>query len=397
MSRPLRLVLVSRRFWPLTGGAEAVMSNLAAGLAAAGCDVRLLTARWEHSWPSAARHRGVEVVRLPQPKLRVWGTLRYMAALASWLRAQRATFDLVYVSMLKHDAYVAVGAGRRLGFPVALRAEGAGLTGDIHWQLGDRFGTRIARRCREAQALVAPSAAILRELVAAGYPRERLHFIANGVSVPAAPVDATRRAAARARLAQAEPGGALPPDARLVVFVGRLHEGKGLLGLLDAFRRVVDRDRRAVLWLVGEGPQREALHGRVADLGLAAHVLLTGAVDDVEPLLAAADLFVLPSREEGMSVALLEAMAAGLPVVASEIPGNQALVEPEQDGWLAPVDDPAAWAEAILLGLDAPDEARRRALAARQRVIEEFSLELMVEEHRSLFQSLVDARGRIAG
>lgn len=394
MSRSLRLALVSRRFWPLTGGAETVMSNLAAGLAAAGCEVRLLTARWEANWPHSARQRGFEVVRLPQPKLRFYGTWRYMRALRAWLRDQRESFDVVYVSMLKHDAYSAVGAGAQFGFPVALRAEGAGLTGDIHWQINDRFGRAIAQRCRQAQALVAPSAAILRELVAAGYPRERLHFIANGVSVPPTPVDDAQRAAARAQLAQADLRFQLPPGAKLALFTGRLHEGKGLLPLIDAWRPVTERWPEAVLWLVGEGPQGDELRAQVKALGLEANVALPGAFDDVEPVLAAADVFVLPSREEGMSVALLEAMAAGLPCVASDIPGNRPLIEAPREGWLVPLDDAQAWVDAVGQAWEAPDDARGRGLAARQRVIEEFSLELMVEEHLALFRRLAEGAGR---
>ncbi len=102
------------------------------------------------------------VERLATSRLRFWGTWLYMRNLARWFR--RNPVDLAYVSMLKHDAYVAVEAGRRLGFPVVLRPEGAGATGDIAWQSWGDFGRKIGRRCREADAFVAISRAIEAEL-----------------------------------------------------------------------------------------------------------------------------------------------------------------------------------------------------------------------------------------
>ena len=115
-----RLVLVTRRFWPLVGGAETVMANLAAELAARGVGVTLLTARWQNDWPAELTYRGEPVVRVPNPALRGWGTWRYMKAIDRWLRENRDSYDLVYVSMLKHDAYAALGAVAGSG-PVVLR------------------------------------------------------------------------------------------------------------------------------------------------------------------------------------------------------------------------------------------------------------------------------------
>ena len=121
---PLRLVLVTRRFWPMVGGAERAVAELAAELANRAVPVTLLTARWQPSWPAEINYRGVPVVRLPNPRLRAWGTFRYMQALGRWLRRHRDEYDLVYVSMLKHDAYAALAA---VGgdAPVVLRAEPA--------------------------------------------------------------------------------------------------------------------------------------------------------------------------------------------------------------------------------------------------------------------------------
>ena len=391
MSR-LRVVLVTRRFWPLVGGAERVMSNLAGSLAEARSAVTLLTARWDRTWPAEVIHGGVRVVRIEQPALRGWGTLRYMQRLARWLVERRAEFDLVYVSMLKHDAYAALGAGERAGFPVVLRAEGAGATGDIAWQRSGRCGRRIAARCHEADALVAPSRAIQAELLAAGYAPERIELIPNAVSLGPAR-EAAARSEARAALAEAHPLLNVPPGAPLAVYTGRLHAAKGLTNLVAAWPAIVRRWPAAQLWIVGDGPQRRDLAREIDALDLSGNVVLCGAFDSVDDFLGAADCFVLPSLEEGMSLALLEAMSAGLPVVATDIEGNRQLVRHERQGLLVPAGDARGLAAAIGRVLAEPTLAAALGTAARERVAAEFSIGPWVARHLELFERVLAAHG----
>ncbi|MEZ6069978.1 MAG: glycosyltransferase [Pirellulales bacterium] len=115
---PRRVVIVTRRFWPLVGSAETMTARLAAALAARLDRVTILTARWDRHWPEEIEHHGVRVVRLRQSQLRWWGTWQYVQAISRWLTQQRDEVDLVYVSMLKHDAYAAIGFGDRHGVPV---------------------------------------------------------------------------------------------------------------------------------------------------------------------------------------------------------------------------------------------------------------------------------------
>ncbi len=385
MSLP-RIVMVSRRFWPLVGGAETAMAGLAASFQARGAATTLLTARWKPEWPLTIEHRGVRVVRIAQPARRFWGSARYMMRLAGWLEAHAGQFDVVYVSMLKHDAYAALGACRSLGAPVVLRAEGGGPSGDCAWQAQYPLGGVIRRRCmRRAAAIVAPSEVIENELLAAGYPAESIERIPNGVALPE-PRSAERQVRARVSLALANPALRFGPRDRLTLYTGRLHRLKGLDTLVAAWAEVARDHPHEKLWLVGEGPEEERLKEQIGAAGLEGQVSLAGAFDSVDDLLLAADRFVLPSHEEGMSLALLEAMAAGLPVVASDIAGNRALIDHSVHGMLAPPGDAATLAAAVLSLVRDPLRGERLGAAARRRVAEQYSLERMTDRHLALFE-----------
>ncbi|SIO40598.1 Glycosyltransferase involved in cell wall bisynthesis [Singulisphaera sp. GP187] len=375
----MKLALITRRYPPDIGGAEKVLSYLAPALAAEGADVTVLTA----DAPGRAEREEIDVpagrltvIRLATSRARFVGTWLYMRNLGHWLSEH--AIDAAYVSMLKHDAYVTVEQGRRHGFPVVLRPEGAGATGDIAWQSWGRFGQTIARRCREADAIVSISQAITHELLAAGFDGERIQALPNGVPVPTTPW-------------QPRPDWQSAPRAR---FVGRLAPEKGLDTLVDAWPSVRATHPRATLTLIGEGPERAAIEGRIERLGLAGTVELAGASANPRGQLLESDLFILPSREEGMSIALLEAMALGIPLVASAIPGNQQLVQDQVHGRLAPPDDPAALARAILDQWAGFDRAARMGQAARRRVAKEFSIAAVARKHLDLFQRLVDRSGK---
>ncbi len=411
-SRPLKLALVTRRFPPMIGGAEKVLSYLAGALASAGADVTVVTSRLPgpglatqevepNSLSKNARLTGhfstggQSIVRLETSRLRFWGTWRYMRNLERWF--QENPVDLAYVSMLKHDAFSVVGAGDRLGFPVVLRPEGAGATGDIAWQSWGNFGRIIGRRCRRAAAFVAISKSIEHELREAWYsgtmrssrlteafdrtPKEpRIKAIPNGVPVPefAWQRRADWRAAPRA------------------AFIGRLAPEKGLDSLINAWPLVRVKYLDAQLILIGEGPLRPVLEDRVRALGMelgpGQAVEMPGAAADSSETLHRADLFILPSREEGMSIALLEAMALGVPVVASSIPGNRRLVSDFKHGRLAPPDDPEGLARVVIDQWDNFDRAFHMSRAARRRVQQEFSIEHVAREHLALFEDILQNR-----
>lgn len=381
-----RLLLVADRFWPLVGGVPRMMAALAVEFVARGRQVTVLTDSWDPAWPARITYQGVPVVRLPYQRPSAWGAAGHLFRLLRWLHAQRGRCDLVYASPLNGEALAALYAAPR-GVPVVLRAHGAGQGGDCPWRRSVRGLRWMARGWRQAVAIVAPCSAVADELRQREYPTERLHEISPGVALPP-PIGAAARIAARDALMDAQPTLRLTADVPLAVCTCRLYADRGLYYLLKAWRQVLQRRPQACLWVAGDGPERAALEEQIRSLGLAGRVLLAGTFVQVDELLAAADLFVFPSQQGRLSLSLLEAMAAGLPIVAGDAPGNRAALLDDQHGLLATPRSSAALAQAIERLLADPPLAARLGAAARRRAQQSFSLAHCVDQHLELFDRL---------
>jgi glycosyltransferase involved in cell wall biosynthesis len=385
---------------------------LAAAFAQAGARVTVLTSqvpgsrlpvREEIEVPSAIKSQSASsplpgrltIERLATSRARFLGTLQYMRNLERWF--DRNEVDVAYVSMLKHDAYVVTRVGRRMGFPVVLRPEGAGATGDVAWQAWGNFGRTIGMTCRHANAFVCISESVEAEL------RKSLR---SGTMRPS-PLARFRSHEPRLPLVVPVPNGVPVPEspwqqrhdfssAPRAIFVGRLAREKGLDILIAAWSRVKSRFPTAQLVLAGVGPELAALENQARSfaltIGPGQAVEFAGMVAKSEAAIRQADLFVLPSREEGMSIALLEAMALGIPIVGSMIPGNQRLVQDRLHGRLVPPDDPDALARTMIEQFDDFGRAMEMGQAARVRVEREFSIQAVAERHLALFRDLLQRR-----
>jgi glycosyltransferase involved in cell wall biosynthesis len=208
-------------------------------------------------------------------------------------------------------------------------------------------------------------------------------FIPNAIDLARFPPNPPNPAPIRRELG-------LPEDALVVGTMGRLAEGKGFEDLLHAASRVCEQIPQTRFVFVGDGELWEPLHALVDHLGLNEQVLFTGPRDDVERILAAFDLFVSPSYWEGLSTVILESMAAGVPVVATDIPGSREIIKNEQVGWLVPPRSPSALSEQIQQALLQP-EARERTSRQALAHISNFSIEAVVQQHEALYQQLLSA------
>lgn len=171
----------------------------------------------------------------------------------------------------------------------------------------------------------------------------------------------------------------------LVLTLARLDPQKGLPYLLEAAKSLP----KATFAIAGDGRDRKALEDQARSLGLEGRVRFLGYRDDIPDLLAACDLFVLPSLFEGLPISVLEAMAAGKPVVATRIGGTDEAVENGVTGFLVPPRDPAALADAVSRVLSDPAAGRRMGEAGRVRALGEFSAQAMVSKTTALYEELV--------
>lgn len=186
-----------------------------------------------------------------------------------------------------------------------------------------------------------------------------------------------------------------PRPVPVLVSVGRLKQPKDFGTLVEALAGV-EADFEALV--VGDGPDRDAVAQAIHDRGLADRVELTGTREDVAQILARADVFVLSSRSEGMPMSALEAMAAGLPVVATAVGGVPELVVDGETGFLVPPGDAPALGRALDRILDDPDLRRRLGEAGRQRAGGMFALPEWQAAHLKLYEELLARRGlRLSG
>ncbi len=382
---PLRVAFVTRRFWPYAGGPEVTVARLVRELTADDFQATVVTGG-SPAWPDRIEYNGAPVIRLSAASIALWGG-SYTRALSRWLKQNRRDFDVVCVSELKHEAQAVLAVARQSKLAVALRAERGGMDGDCHWQLNAHFGQRIKRSCFAADAVIAPNRAVEQELIAAGYPRQRIQLCQTGV--PRLPQRTPeKQQAARRALADANSTLLLPDGALVGVFLGTITAAKQLEFLVSTWEQMLSQQANAYLWIVGDGPYRDELARRIAQRRLTGRMVLPGTFDDVSDILMAADVLLQPSSDAGLSTAILEAMAAGLPVVASDTPGHREAVIPDETGLLPVAGQADLWQQALGALWQSAPLRQRLGEAARQRAATCFSLEQMTLAHRTLFDRL---------
>jgi glycosyltransferase involved in cell wall biosynthesis len=359
---------------PVVGGLERQAAELARALAGRGVEVTVLTKRFAAGQGAEEHDGGVRVIRIPAA-----GPVREAAALARQMARLRGRYDVVHLHNVSWFGVPVILAARLLGRPVLSKLPNFGTWG-IPGQVARRFGSLWLAAFRRSDAVVALSAESLAELAGVSYPDARVLRVTNGV-----------------RTDLFRPG---PPSSHgrvEVVFVGRLDPAKGLADLLAAWPHVARTVPGAALRIFGQGPMREELAETVERLGSAESVRLEGHATDVAGVLAAADVFVLPSYAEGNSNAVLEAMAAGLPVVSTHAGGTPLLVGPQGRRWLVQPGDRDGLGEALVAL--ASDHALREEVgrAMRDRAVRVFSIAAVAELYERTYRLLAaGARDRVA-
>jgi glycosyltransferase involved in cell wall biosynthesis len=347
------------------GGAERVVADVATALQAAGVEtVVFLPVNGEGWLASQLEGSGVSVeyCRIERP----WSPPSARRLAEAFRRHRIAVAHSHEFAMGVYGAW----ASWLAGIPHVVTMHG----GRYYAQ---RLRRRLALRAAAAVSeIVAVSKSCAREISRGlGIRRSRIRMIPNGVRFTP-----PQRVTLREELQ-------LEPDDRLVVAVGNLYPVKGHVNLIDAVGLIASRHPNLHVAVSGRGALADSLMARARAYGLQHRVHLLGLRSDVSAVLAAADIFALPSLSEGMPLALLEAMFARCPIVASDVGDVSVALEDGHDGLLVPPGDPLALAEAIDRLLMNPGEAHALGERAARRAHIEYDLSRMVDRYVTVYEA----------
>ena len=398
------VLVLTPYFHPIIGGVESNAERLARYLVAQGVPVQVLTKRIGRGLPDEEDRGGIGLRRVgPSGERSAAGKWAMTPAIVRWLIRHAATYDVVCCVDYRATGAAALLARRVTGRAVVFQAQTTGVLSGANvdpllrragisgtGSIGRAIKAPIRGLYRGADAFACISRDIERETLACGVPRERVWYLPNAIDMthfrPAGPGERDRL---RRELA-------LPTDRVVCLFVGRLSREKGVMELLEAWRRLQPTGAVLVMAgpdMVGHGWDAGA-PGRafVERHGLGDSVRFVGPLTDVAPMIKASDLVVQPSHFEALGLSAIEALACGVPLVASAVGGLLDFVVDGENGRLSPPQDPPALA--ACLGPLLTDAAARARLAARARdsVLQEYDDQIVFGRMRALFERVAGSR-----
>lgn len=298
---------------------------------------------------------------------------RVVPALIDLIRRER--IDLVH-SHLYHANFYGRLAARKAGVPAVASIHNTYTKHKWHRQLANWY------LARHTTAIIAGSEEIKQDVVRYDFvPESLIEVIPNSVDLARSHSSLPRE---QARQQLNLPGGAV-----VLGTVGRLEEQKGHRFLIEALAQLRQRGMDAYLLLVGDGREAQALRDLSANLGLEQRVMFLGTRNDLGDLFRAMDLFVMPSLWEGLSLAMLSAMAAGLPVVATSVGGVRQVLGDDEYGFTVPPGDATVLASRIEACLATPGELVRMGEMGRRQICENYSDEVMVRRLEAVYERVL--------
>ncbi|MCA9926611.1 MAG: glycosyltransferase family 4 protein, partial [Anaerolineales bacterium] len=328
MTQPLKVAMLIQGYLPRIGGAERQLAALAPLLRERGVEIHIITRRY----PGLSAFElidGVPVHRLPIPGPKALASLAYTVTAVPLLLRLRP--HLIHAHELLSPTTTAVLSKRILGIPVVTKLLRGGVLGDLAKLKKKPGGLRRLDTFRQqVDAFITISREIDDELADVDIPASRRVFIPNGVDTNRfQPATTAEKKALCQRLNL--------PQGPLVIFTGRLSPEKRIDDVISVWPAIKQAHSDAALVIVGSGDEATRLETMGGD-----SVHFMGRIEDVAPYLRCADIFILPSETEGLSNALLEAMACGLASVVTTVGGATDLIAHQQSGWLIPAHAPEA-------------------------------------------------------
>jgi glycosyltransferase involved in cell wall biosynthesis len=374
------------QYRPVLGGYERAAERLSVALAAQGHEVTVLTERTNRAWPARETLEGVDVRRtwcLPRRGLQ---TLSALWSQLWFLLLHGRRFDVWHAHQYGIRTALAIAVGELLGRPLILKLTSTGAQGLAASIDREHLPGLVKRLHKHVAAVVATTRETYEEACRFGIPASRVHLFGNAIDVEAFhPRSVEERIRLRKTLGIDAAG--------IVIYVGRFAAVKNPLALMRAWERAASELPGWRLLFLGEGPLDTELRTTAEKLGLADSITVVGRRPDIPDWLGASDIYALCSIREGLSNSLIEAMAAGLPSVCTQVSGVDELVREPGSGIVVPQDDIAAFADALVrLGRD-PDARARLGEVGRKVVEGRFACDVIARLHVDLYTSLVNPPG----
>jgi glycosyltransferase involved in cell wall biosynthesis len=372
----IKVVMIIQDYIPRVGGAERQLFALTPLLKERGVEVEILTRRY----PGLAqfeRINDVPVYRLPFSRSKTIASLVF--TITSLPIIKKIQPDVIHAHGLLSPTTTAVAAKRFFGFPVVSKVLRGGVLGDLTRLINKPFGTvRFRNIQKQVDAFITISNEINDELIDIGVPLARCSFIPNGVKLDRfKSVNEITKRQLRKQLQL--------PDGLIVVFAGRLEAEKRIEDLIRVWPEIQLRHHHEeiTLLVLGTGSLQRKISGLAGN-----NIIFRGAVDNISDYLQTSDLFVLPSVSEGLSNALLEALAVGLPVIATATGGTMDVVSHKVSGWLIQNYTPQSLRDGILEFIG--DKSLREVCAkeGQRRVVEDYDINSTADKLNNLYRSL---------
>lgn len=376
----IKVAMVMQSYLPRLGGAERQLDAVSMRLKQVGFQPFILTRRYRNMEPFEVIH-GIPVYRVPAPAPQPLAAFCFL--LFGLLRLVKEKPNLIHAYELLSPTDLSLTAKSILKTPLVIKVLRGGYLGDLH-KLNTHFmgKGRISRVVRSDSVFIAISREIQEELIKAGVDMGRIRFVPNGVDTSVyQPIPTNLKAQLRKDL--------MLPGHFVFLYSGRLSPEKNLDWLLNVWGKFQEK-KQATLMVIGSGPAAPLF-----EEGTLPNVRFEGYVDHPQIYYQAADAFVLPSKTEGLSNALLEAMACGLPVIATNVGAAPEVVNNGENGFLIHPGD----SDALLLAMEKiythPKLRREFGQKGRERVNSDFSLDCTVQKLVGIYDDLLQSGGSV--
>lgn len=371
----LKVVFLINQFHPIIGGAEKQAGMLARQLRSKGLDVKVVTGKWNRKTAKNEILNGIPVHRCFIPWITINGVKKggsffSMFSFFFYLFKNRGKYDFIQCFQVLNEAFVALLIQRLLKKVVIARNGSSGITCDskmIENYIGGRFKKKFI--IKNLKYLIGISRDSANGFIDKGLDRSKVYYIPNGVDLPVLKKESYA-------------------SNNKIIYIGRLSYEKGVDILIDAMGIVSSKYPNVKVDIIGDGPEADKYKALIKRSGIGRNINLLGEKHNLKSFYLNSDIFVLPSRTEGMSNVLLEAMSYGLPCIATAVGGNKEIIVNGENGFLVKPEMQDGLAESVIELIKDQNLRERIGKNARQTIEEKYSIDMIADRYLEFYKRL---------